>query len=314
MRRRTVISIGIVVPLLMLAYSNAFSAPVVHRVKTGENLSSLSKKYHVSVQQLKRLNKISAARIKPGQELIVKRDAPAPRPIVPAIRHKGPREDDGRFIRYKVKKGDTLEKIAVAFDVDQDEILESNKLTAKRLPRGKVILIPKVLEEKENEEELITLSTRPIQPWKSNDEKDMLVRVAKSFMGAPYRYGGDTVRGLDCSAFVKKIYNIFDVQLPRCAREQYSVGPRIPKDDLVVGDLVFFKTRRYAEFPTHVGIYIGDGNFIHAASGGNRLGVKIDSLSSGFYSKAYIGATRVKSPLEENPDTSKGSGGTSNNS
>jgi cell wall-associated NlpC family hydrolase len=129
----------------------------------------------------------------------------------------------------------------------------------------------------------------------------MLVKVAKSFMGAPYKYGGNTLRGLDCSAYVKKIYEIFDVQLPRSAREQYQVGSRISREELAVGDLVFFKTRRYAKYPTHVGIFIGDGNFIHASSGKGRLGVKIDSLGSNYYSGAFIGATRIKSE-----DTSHG--------
>jgi cell wall-associated NlpC family hydrolase len=127
----------------------------------------------------------------------------------------------------------------------------------------------------------------------------MLVKVAKSFMGAPYKYGGETVRGLDCSAFVKKIYDIFDVQLPRSAREQFMVGNKISKDELAVGDLVFFKTKRYVKYPTHVGIYIGDGNFIHSSSTRSKLGVKVDALSSDFYSRTFVGATRVKKSTDD---------------
>jgi cell wall-associated NlpC family hydrolase len=93
---------------------------------------------------------------------------------------------------------------------------------------------------------------------------------------------------------VKKIYDIFDVQLPRSAREQFKVGHKVTKDELVVGDLVFFKTKRYVKYPTHVGIYIGDGNFIHASSTRCKLGVKVDALSSDYYSRTFIGATRVK--------------------
>ena len=122
----------------------------------------------------------------------------------------------------------------------------------------------------------------------------MLVKVAKSFMGAPYKYGGTTVKGLDCSAYVKKIYEIFDVQLPRSARDQFQVGSKIRREELAVGDLVFFKTKRYVKYPTHVGIYIGDGNFIHSSSGHGRIGVKIDALSSDYYSNVFTGATRIK--------------------
>ena len=220
-------------------------------------------------------------------------------------------ENDGEFIEYRPKKGDTLDKIASKFNIDKEDILESNNITGKKLP--KVVLIPKIIEV-DDSEELIELSNKTFRPWQSNDEKYMLVKVAKGFMGAPYKYGGETVRGLDCSAFVKKIYDIFDVQLPRSAREQFKVGYKITKEELSVGDLVFFKTKRYIKYPTHVGIYIGDGNFIHASSNRSKVGVKIDALSSDFYSKTFIGATRVKKLPDDTAESPKNSQGTSSNS
>ena len=69
-----------------------------------------------------------------------------------------------------------------------------------------------------------------------------------------------------------------------------------------MGDLVFFRTKRYAKYPTHVGIYIGEGNFIHSSSGHARIGVKVDSLQTDFYNKTFIGATRVKKSPEENSE------------
>jgi cell wall-associated NlpC family hydrolase len=129
----------------------------------------------------------------------------------------------------------------------------------------------------------------------------MLVKVAKSFAGAPYRYGGDSVRGLDCSAFVKKIYEIFEVQLPRSAREQYSAGMRVASRDIATGDLVFFRTKKQFPYPTHVGIYIGDGRFIHASSWCN-LGVRVSNLSDNYYAKRFVGAVRVKTvPDSQDP-------------
>lgn len=208
-------------------------------------------------------------------------------------------ENDGEYIEYKVKRGDTIDKIAALFSIEKDELIETNQLASKKkLDPGKTLFIPRVIEENDDAEEIVNFKSAQVKPWKNNDERYMLVKVAKSFMGAPYKYGGNTVRGLDCSAYVKKIYEIFDVQLPRSAREQYMVGTKIGRSDLTVGDLVFFKTRRYAKYPTHVGIFIGDGNFIHASSGKGRLGVKIDSLGSDYYSGAYIGATRIKSSSE----------------
>lgn len=208
-------------------------------------------------------------------------------------------ENDGEYIEYKVKRGDTIDQIAALFSIEKDELIETNQLASKKkLDPGKTLFIPRVIEENDDAEEIVNFKSAQVKPWKNNDERYMLVKVAKSFMGAPYKYGGNTVRGLDCSAYVKKIYEIFDVQLPRSAREQYMVGTKIGRSDLTVGDLVFFKTRRYAKYPTHVGIFIGDGNFIHASSGKGRLGVKIDSLGSDYYSGAYIGATRIKSSSE----------------
>jgi peptidoglycan endopeptidase LytE len=114
-------------------------------------------------------------------------------------------------------------------------------------------------------------------------------------LGAPYRFGGSSVRGLDCSAFVKKIYQFFDITLPRTAREQSRVGKLIAREDLKEGDLIFFNTRRAIG---HVGIYIGNNEFVHAASGQQRM-VKIDTLEKPYYDKRFAKAVRIKELKEE---------------
>ncbi|MDR2018196.1 MAG: C40 family peptidase [Syntrophobacterales bacterium] len=291
----------------------AFSA-VTYRVKPGDNLWTVAKKYHISVDKLKTINSLNNHDLKLGQKLVLKQDHM--QKAKGSAKNRGQRsasqaviseeaEDDGEFIEYKVKRGDTVEKVAQKFGIEKDDIVESNSNLDRRLSPGKVLLIPRTTEL-ETGEEVVDLSMKtlkPLKPWKTHEEKYMLVKVAKSFMGTPYRYGGNSVRGLDCSAFVKKIYDIFDVQLPRSAREQYETGSKISQDELAPGDLVFFKTKRFVKYPTHVGIYIGEGNFIHSSSGHARIGVKIDSLQTNFYNKAYIGATRVKKSPEENSET-----------
>ncbi len=201
--------------------------------------------------------------------------------------------ESDEYIAYRVKRGDTLEKLAQQFSVDKDEIADLNKGMRRRLAPGCVLYIPKTQEDQE--EAPIVLNDRPLKPWKNEEERGILVKVAKSFAGTPYRYGGESVRGLDCSAFVRKMYGIFEVDLPRCAREQYYAGQRIDRDNLMTGDLVFFRTKRCAQYPTHVGIYIGDGKFIHASSL-PRKGVKIDHLSDAYFTRTYMGAVRVKAP------------------
>ena len=327
--RRHLIAVSAALLFFAITSNQAFSAPVVHKVKKGDNLAAIAKKYHVSVDTLKTLNDLKSINLKIGQQITVKDEA-----AVPAVKQakKEPQrkqaqkkdaqktqqetavtENDGEFIEYRAKKGDTVDKIASKFNVDMDELLEANNLAGrKKVTPGKVLLIPKIVEEKE--EEFVSLSNKTLKPWNSSEEKYMLVKVAKSFVGAPYKYGGESVRGLDCSAFVKKIYDIFDVQLPRSAREQFQTGVKVTKDDLAVGDLVFFRTKRYLKYPTHVGIFIGDGNFIHSSSGHNRLGVKVDSLQTDFYARTFIGAVRVKNPSDNSADTTRPSDKASNNS
>lgn len=202
---------------------------------------------------------------------------------------------DTEFIKYRVKRGETLNTIARKFGIHADELKAINNLKTSRLKPGRVILIP--VEKEKEEEEVFELKV-DYGTWRDPNEKYLLVKVAKSFMGAPYKLGGESVRGMDCSAFVKKIYEIFDVQLPRTAKEQFKVGRRVEKDELKVGDLVFFRTRPGRNYATHVGIYLGGGNFIHASSYCKR-GVRIDNLESPFYKRTYLGAVRIKEDPEE---------------
>lgn len=280
--------------LFLIWTCNAFSEQTTNNKKVAKQISN---------KQVKRTEKVESTKDKKtvlAKKNLKKKKKKNTRYQEPVI------ETDGEFIEYRAKKGDTLDGIAKKFNIDKEELIEANNLKdGARLNKNMVILIPKTLSE-EKQEEFVELTNKNLKPWKSNDEKYMLVKVAKSFIGAPYKYGGNSVRGLDCSAYVKKIYEIFDVQLPRSAREQFHAGTKVNKEELTVGDLVFFRTKRYIKYPTHVGIYIGDGYFIHSSSGNGRIGVKIDSLNSDFYSRTYVGATRVKKPyIDENADVKR---------
>ena len=130
--------------------------------------------------------------------------------------------------------------------------------------------------------------------WQTPEERRLFVKVAQAFLGAPYRLGGISLKGLDCSAFVKKIYQLFDINLPRTAREQAHVGMGVARNDLIEGDLVFFNTRRSFG---HVGIYIGNNEFVHASS--RNKGVRIDSLNEPYFNKRFAKAVRLKGLDEE---------------
>ena len=115
-----------------------------------------------------------------------------------------------------------------------------------------------------------------------------LVAEGERYLGVRYVYGGASPSGFDCSGFTMYVYAQFGYSLPHGANRQLSYGTPISKGDLQPGDLVFFGSGSYAN---HVGMYIGGGEFVHAAN--SRSGVKISSLSESWYAARYIGARRI---------------------
>ncbi|WP_096203090.1 C40 family peptidase [Bacillus sp. FJAT-45350] len=121
---------------------------------------------------------------------------------------------------------------------------------------------------------------------------DTIVANAKKHIGVPYRFGGTTPNGFDCSGFILYTFKQAGITLPRTATEQYNTGMAVKKSELTPGDLVFFET--YKPGPSHSGIYVGDNQFIHASS---SRGITISSINDPHYwGPRYLGAKRV---LEE---------------
>ena len=118
-------------------------------------------------------------------------------------------------------------------------------------------------------------------------EKQLQV-AHEEWQGTPYRYGGDNENGIDCSAFTQKVFHdFFDKDLPRNTRAQIQVGAGIRRKSIKTGDLIFFKTGRQT---LHVGISIGDGNFLHASV---SSGVMISNIGEPYWALRYLGARRV---------------------
>jgi cell wall-associated NlpC family hydrolase len=118
-----------------------------------------------------------------------------------------------------------------------------------------------------------------------------IVRTAYAYRGTPYRYGGAGRGGFDCSGFTSYLYSHKGVSLPHSARGQFAHGQKVGRSEMKPGDLVFFHT--VTSGISHVGMYVGNGRFVHASSRRSG-GVRVDSLESGYYKGAFRGARRVK--------------------
>ena len=118
-----------------------------------------------------------------------------------------------------------------------------------------------------------------------------LTHYAKSLLGVHYRYGGNNPdSGFDCSGFVTHVYHhTLGIELPRATTDMSRRGKAVERNELRAGDLVFFNTLHH-KF-SHVGIYLGDNNFIHAPSSGGN--VRIDDMSSSYWRKNYNGARHI---------------------
>lgn len=128
------------------------------------------------------------------------------------------------------------------------------------------------------------------QPRKTAVGTHPAVKLALQYKGKPYRYGGMSSRGFDCSGFTSYIYARLGKRLPHNSAAQSKVGRPVSRSQLKQGDLVFFRTRGGRRV-SHVGIYIGNNQFVHASSGRGR--VRVDTLGSGYYHQRYVGARRV---------------------
>lgn len=299
---------GLLLLVLLLSIPTAAIAAKTHKVKKNETLASLAKKYHVPVNDLKEANNRLNASIKPGDVLVI-----PPRGSKSTIADSAT-DPTGT---YKVKKGDTIARVSKKTGVSVVELKRLNGLAKGKLKPGQILALydndaetkpgkqatakpslryADLLSEKEYEQSLadlldqdsVILHAQKDPDFKSDNVK-LLKTKAYGFLGTRYRFGGTSRNGLDCSAFVQKVFDELEVTLPRTAREQFERGEMVTRGDMQKGDLVFFRT--YASFPSHVGIYLGGNRMIHASSRDRR--VVISSVDTPYYRSRFIGAKRI---------------------
>lgn len=287
------------------ASSENFENRIYHEVKKGETLFRIAKFYETTVEEIKKLNHLRDNQLKPGQVLLVK--------VIKE--NKTFSSSPEGYIYHTVQEGETLYRISLKYNISLEKLKEINHLKDNVLFVGQKLKIPVetakdevpfVLEKPKNfaserEDTLSQKFEKNVLPKRSvltpamltdKEEKALkqkFLELSLNLAENRYKLGGEGNGYLDCSAFVKLVYEELGIKLPRSSSQQYQVGVPVERNELIPGDLVFFKTR--GNQISHVGIYIGDNRFIHISS--SRKRISIDSLEDPYFKKRYVGAKRV---------------------
>ena len=179
-----------------------------------------------------------------------------------------------------------------AFGSKADTISSSQQgvvLRSTNLVSNKTIKVPKKEQEIKVNQSVATKASSNVSYSRGGNETTAnLISYAFKFIGRPYVFGASGPKAFDCSGYTAYVYGAYGVDLPHYTGSQFQMGQAVSKSNLLPGDLVFFNT--YGPI-SHVGIYIGGGEFIHAASGSKN--VTVSDLSESYYAKRYAGARRI---------------------
>ncbi|WP_368930550.1 C40 family peptidase [Bacillus pumilus] len=254
-------------------FAGAASAQSV-KVQKGDSLSVLAKKYKTSVSKIKSDNKLKSNTIYVGQTLKV--NGTAAKKTTKTSKTTTKVKAASMAATHKVVKGDTLSKIGKKYGMTVKELKSLNKLKTNLIKIGQKLKVKKTSKK---------VKTTPVKEKTvsvSSLNTSKLVADAKAHNGTPYRWGGTTPKGFDCSGFMWYIINK-QKKISRQTTEGFW-GSMKSVSSPKVGDFVFFTT--YKSGPSHMGVYIGNNKFIHAASDG----VTISDMNSSYWKPIYLGA------------------------
>lgn len=275
----------LVLLLLLITVSGARAAPVHYTLGPGQTLADVSHRYGTAVAVIRKAN--PDLDVHQGTTVTV----PAPAAGWPT---------------HLVQRGETLWKLSRRYATSVQAIEQANAMDSPDVKAGQTLIIP--------------VDPRTISGWVQVRLKDgalawvkrryllvgstaptgraHILAVARRLEGTPYRWGGQTPNGVDCSGFVEEVFHLAGYDLPRTADAQYRFCQPVADDALEPGDLVFFST--YLPGPSHVGIYAGNDHFIQASS---SHGVIESSLKQPYYRQRFLGGRRPPQLAAAQPRT-----------
>ncbi|MEH7275898.1 C40 family peptidase [Neobacillus vireti] len=261
----------------------AATATNVYVVKSGDYLGKIAKQFATSVKELKDLNGLKSDMIYAGQTLKVSGKVETPTPPPAAV--TPPPANVSSTTVYSVVSGDTLSKIGVQYKMTVQELKQLNGLNSDMIYVGQKLKV----SGKASVTTPPPAPTTPVKPpaESSSDFQTEFVSVAKSLMGIPYLWAGSSLSGFDCSGFIYYAANKAGYKIGRYSAAGYY-SRTFYVDQPQPGDLVFFENT-YKKGISHLGIYIGNNEFIHADE---KNGVSIANLSNPYYTKHFDGFKR----------------------
>jgi cell wall-associated NlpC family hydrolase len=210
---------------------------------------------------------------------------------------------------YRVRQGETLYRIARRFNTTPERLAALNDIRVGAILRiGQELRVPAAPTAVAPEQDPLVLQAilgpeapaaisrtggpqrARIAPLPSRGAQWMatIVALSRRQLGAPYRWAGNAPDGFDCSGFITYVFDRTGIDLPRTTFAMFGAGTPVPAEQLQPGDIVFFQT--VSPGPSHAGVYLGDGRFIHASSGQGR--VTMTALTDPYYAARYLGARR----------------------
>ncbi len=250
------------------------TANIIYTVKSGDSLSLIAKTYNTTVDEIKILNGLTSDLIKIGQQLkIPNTNSTAP------VTSPAPSTDAAT---YTVQSGDCLSIIASRFNLTVTDLKTLNNLSSDTIYVGQVLKVSGTVSQTGSS----TTTTASAPTGTSVSKAQAVIDEAKKYIGVPYQWGGSTPSGFDCSGLVNYVFGKVGISVPRTTATLWAGEKTVSAPN--PGDLVFFDINQTGT-PSHVGIYLGNNQFIHAGSSG----VTISDMTLSYWKTRYFGARTV---------------------